>query len=157
MICDTLENASAYPFGPAFQKAVEWVKKITVDTPNGRYGIDGDEIYATVMEYETGEEAPSKYEVHRRYADLQVLIAGHETLFVRTAKGLAVHTPYNPEKDCEFLAAGSWNDGVNLQLFPGCFAFLLPQDAHMGKGVTCLGKNKVQKVVVKIALELLQS
>lgn len=155
MICDTLENASAYPFGPAFRKAVEWVKKITADTPNGRYGIDGDKMYATVMEYETEEGAPSKFEVHRRYADLQVLIAGHETIFVRMAKGLSVHTPYNPEKDCEFLTAGSRNDAANLQLFPGCFAFLLPQDAHMGKGVTCLGRSKLKKVVIKIALDLL--
>ena len=157
MIYDTLENASSYPLGPAFQKAVDFVKKLDASTPDGRYDIDGDKIYARVMSYETQAGAPEKYEVHRDYADLQVLIAGHETVFVRMAGGLKVHTPYNAEKDCEFLSPDDRAAEVNVQLFPGYFTLLLPQDAHMGKGVTCLGKCSLKKAVVKIALSELHS
>ena len=157
MIYDMLEHAASYPMGLAFQKAVDFVKKMDAGTPCGKYEIDGDKVYVRVMEYETAEGAPEKYEVHRNYADLQVMISGHETLFARMADGLAVHTPYNAEKDCEFLAPDGKAADVNLQLFPGYFALLLPQDAHMGKGVTCLGKCKLKKVVVKIAMDLLRS
>jgi len=152
MIYDTLDNASSYPLGTAFQKAVEFVKKLDAATPDGRYDIDGDKIYAKVMSYETQDGAPEKYEVHHKYADLQVLIAGHETVFVRMAGGLAVHTPYDAEKDCEFLSPDGQAADVNVQLFPGYFTLVLPQDAHMGKGTTCLGKCTLKKAVVKIAL-----
>lgn len=157
MIYDTLDHASCYPMGPAFMKAVDFVRGLNGDTPNGKYDIDGDKIYARVMEYETEDGVPEKYEVHRDYADLQVLISGHETVFVRMAAGLPVHTPYNAEKDCEFLAPDGKSAEVDLQLFPGYFTLLLPQDAHMGKGVTCLGKCTLKKVVVKIAVDLLRS
>ena len=157
MIYDTIENASCYPMGPAFQKAVEFIRTLNAETPNGRYEIDGDQIYANVMEYETDEETPSKYEVHRVYADLQVVIAGHETIFVRMAEGLAVQTPYNPEQDYSLLTAADRSAEISLPLFPGTFVLLLPQDAHMWKGATRLGKCKLKKAVVKIALSRLKA
>ena len=157
MIYDTLENAASYSMGPAFRKAVEYVKTLNASTPDGSYEIDGDKITARVMSYETQDGAPAKYEVHRKFADLQVLIAGHETVFVRMAKGLPVQTPYNAEKDCEFLSPDEHSAELNVQLFPGYFTLLLPQDAHMGKGATCLGKCSLKKVVVKIALSELES
>lgn len=155
MIYDTFEHAACYPYGPAFRKAVEFAKQVTADTALGRHEIDGDRIYANVMEYETGDTAPAKYEVHRRYADLQAVVAGHETLFVRPAAGLPVQTPYDAEKDCGFLSPGQ-SDEVNVQLFPGYFTLLFPQDAHMGKGASCRGPVKLKKVVVKIALDALR-
>ena len=157
MIYDQLENASVYHFGPAFEKAVRFVQGLKADTPNGKYEIDGDAVYARVMEYDTAEGAPEKYEVHRRYADLQAVITGHETIFARLAGELPVHTPYNAEKDCEVLAPDDKAYAVNLAMFPGYFALLFPQDAHMGKGTTCLGRSSLRKVVVKIALGRLRS
>lgn len=157
MIYDTIENASAYPFGPAFEKAVRFVRDLRPDAANGRYEIDGDKVYASVADYDTEISEPPMFEVHRRYADLQAVIAGSETIFVRMAAGLPVKAPYDPKKDCEFLLPDGKAAEVNVQLFPGYFTLLFPQDGHMGKGVTCLGKNPVKKVVVKIALELLHS
>ena len=155
MIYDKLENASVYPLGPAFEKAIRFVQGLTADIPNGKYEIDGDAVYARVMEYSTQDGAPEKYEVHRQYADLQAVITGHETIFARLAGGLPVHTPYNVEKDCEFLAPDDKAYAVNLAMFPGYFTLLFPQDAHMGKGTTCLGPAGLKKVVVKIALDQL--
>lgn len=156
MIYDNLSNASSYPLGPAFKKAVEFISSLTADTPTGRHEIDGDKLYANVMEYETQEAAPVKYEVHRKYADLQALITGSEVLFARSADGLAVETPYNSEKDCAFLAAAKVRGDVSLSLVPGNFALLLPQDAHMGKGAGIKGIGKLKKVVVKIAMDTLR-
>ena len=155
MIYDTFEHAACYPYGPAFQKAVAFAKQVNTDTALGRHEIDGDRMYANVMEYETSADRPVRYEVHRKYADLQAVIAGSETVYARIAEGLAVETPYDPGKDCGFLAADGKSAEVGLQLFPGYFALLFPQDAHMGKGETFLGRNKLKKVVVKIALDKL--
>jgi len=155
MIYDTLEKASFYPLGPAFEKAVRFVRSLNADSPLGRQELDGKNMYATVMEYDTEFSVPPKYEVHRRYVDLQAVIAGSETVFTRMPAGLPVKTPYDPEKDCEFLQPDGKSAEVNAPLFPGYFTLLFPHDAHMGKGVTCLGKGKVKKVVVKISLDLL--
>ena len=155
MIYDTLDNASAYPLGRAFEKAIEFVRGLNADTPVGRHEIDGVRMYANVMEYETASGSPEKYEVHRRYADLQAVIAGHETVFVRPAAGLPENTPYDAKGDYAFLNSDGTAADVNVQLFPGDFALLLPQDAHMGKGMSCHGPCKLKKVVVKIALDQL--
>ena len=155
MIYDSLKNASIYPLGPAFRKAVEFILSLNADTALGRHEIDGDNMYANVMEYETVDAAPVKYEVHRKYADLQALITGSEALFARSAEGLAEETPYSSEKDCAFLAAPANRGDVSLWLEPGNFALLFPQDAHMGKGAGPGGVGKLKKVVVKIALDAL--
>ncbi|OQA81830.1 MAG: Toxin-antitoxin biofilm protein TabA [Lentisphaerae bacterium ADurb.Bin242] len=156
MIYDSLSNTSSYPLGPAFRKAVEFLRSLNAGTPTGRHEIDGDKLYANVMEYETQEAAPVQYEVHRKYADLQALITGSETLFARSADGLAVESPYNAEKDCAFLAAPANRGDVKLLLEPGNFALLFPQDAHMGKGAGIRGAGKLKKAVVKIALDALK-
>ena len=153
MIYDKLENASVYSLGPAFEKAIAFVRSLNADAALGRHEIDGARMYANVMEYETSADRPVRYEVHRKYADLQAVITGSEAVYARIAEGLAVQTPYNPEKDCEFLAADGKAAETALQLFPGYFTLLFPQDAHMGKGETFLGKSKLKKVVVKIALD----
>ena len=155
MIYDTLDNVSAYPLGRAFEKAIEFIRGLRADTSLGRHEIDGEKMYANVMEYETGVRSPEKYEVHRRYADLQAVITGHETVFVRPAAGLPENTPYDAKGDYAFLNPDGHAAEVNVQLFPGDFVLLLPQDAHMGKGMSCLGPCKLKKVVVKIALDQL--
>ena len=40
MIYDTLDHASCYPLGTAFQKAVEFVKRLDAATPDGRHRGD---------------------------------------------------------------------------------------------------------------------
>ena len=156
MIYDTLENASVYNFGPAFARAAAFIQSLNADTPTGRHEIDGNRLYANVMEYDTENVTPEKYEVHRKYADLQAVIAGSETVFVRNAAGLPVHTPYNAEGDYAFLVSDGRAAEAGIQLFPGFFTLLFPQDAHTGKGASCLGPGKLKKVVVKIALDQLK-
>ena len=158
MIYNTLEKAfCGYPLGPGFEKAIRFVRSLDAGCKLGRQEIDGDKMYANVMEYDTEFSVPPQYEIHRRYVDLQAVITGSETVFMRMAPGLPVKTPYDPEVDCEFLLSDGKAAEVNVQLFPGYFTLLFPHEAHMGKGVTCLGKGKVKKVVVKIAAELLRS
>lgn len=155
MICDTLDNAKVYPLGPAFRKAIEFVRSLNLNTTLGRHEIDGDKMYANIMEYETADKVPDKYEAHRIYADLQAVIVGSEGIFVRPAAGLDVQTPYDAEKDYEFLSPDSKDMDVKFKLVPGNFVLLYPQDAHMGGGIAFTGSTKIKKVVVKIALDTL--
>ena len=154
MICDTLENSNFYRLGKAFEEAVEFVQSLNMSTPLGRHELSGG-MYASVMEYDTVDKVPEKYEVHRRYVDLLVLISGSEGLFVRPSAGLDGMVPYDEEKDCEFLAPDGKSLYTKLKLVPGYFALLFPQDAHMGGSIAFSGCGMIRKVVVKIPLDQL--
>lgn len=154
MICDTLENSAYYHLGEAFEEAVEFVRSVNKETALGRHELSNG-MYAAVMEYDTVDKVPDKYEVHRVYADLQVIISGSEGLFVRPAAGLETQIAYNEEKDCEFLSPDGKSLYTKLKLVPGYFALLFPQDAHIGGSIAFSGCGMIRKVVVKIPLDQL--
>ncbi len=58
--------------------------------------------------------------------------------------------PYDAERDVEFFKYERTAD-FQLGMFPGTFACLLPQDAHMPQLATGKVGVEVKKVVVKIA------
>ena len=155
MIFDDLDNAASYRLGPAFAKAVDFIRSLRADAPLGKCSIDGDRITANVMSYDTVDAAPERLEVHRQYVDVQAVIRGNEALYACSGKGLAVHTPYDAQKDCGFLTPDPDRMPAKLDMVPGNFAVFFPQDAHMGKGVGSAGAQNILKVVVKIAVELL--
>ena len=82
-------------------------------------------------------------------------LVGSERLALYPAHSLNVKTPYNAERDVEFF---TYEQSANIQLgmFPGTFACLLPQDAHMPQLATGNAGVEVKKVVVKIALDRLE-
>ncbi len=155
MIYDDICNASSYKLGPAFVKAVAFIKSLNADSPLGLTAIDDDRITANVMSYETADAAPDKLEVHRKYVDIQAVITGNEALYACSCAKLAIHTPYNEGKDCGFLLPSPDKVPARLEMVPGNFAVFFPQDAHMGKGMGRTGVQTIKKVVVKIAVELL--
>jgi hypothetical protein len=61
----------------------------------GRYDIDGDNLFAKVDEYETRDEPDTRYEAHRRYADIQYLIKGKEYIGVLSLDKMNEIVPYS--------------------------------------------------------------
>jgi len=161
MIHDRLENAATYSgLSECFGKAFVWLsaqgKGGLAALTEGRISIDGDDIYALVQAYETEAREKRSYETHRRYADIQLVLAGRETIVYRQfgagtvlAPGLApleALSDYNEAKD-----AASWRlaGGIDVVLEAGEFAVFFPQDAHAPK-VASPTPSPVRKVVVKV-------
>ena len=46
----------------------------------GRYEIDGNDIFINVMAFETADAQSKRYEQHRDYADIQILLSGNERI-----------------------------------------------------------------------------
>ncbi len=153
MIYDTLENVAKYaPLLPGLDKAAAFLaRKDLVQIPDGRVEIDGDRVFANVQTYATKAIDMRGFEAHRKYADLQVVIAGEGELC-----GVALPTseqtpvmPYDDAKDVLFCAPPlcEW-----FRLAPGYFAIFLPDDAH--EPGRQLGEvAEVRKCVVKIRLD----
>lgn len=156
MIIDHIENWSTYTLGDAWEKAFDFLLKLTPDADEKKYQIEGDDIVATVMSYTTKEEtAPeAKLEAHRKYADIQMALIHSERIAIYPTHTLKSKGPYDAIKDVEFYEYPG-KAALQCTMQPGSFALLLPQDAHMPALETGT-PGKVKKVVVKIALDRLR-
>lgn len=152
MIADKISRAKLYAASPAFKKAFEFISKLKASSPCGETEISGRDIYANVFEYDTENTTPTFLEVHRKYIDIQYVISGSETLLWLPADGLAVKTPYDSEKDFEFLFIPADKAPAKLETPAGNFAVFFPNDGHFGKVACVSGTGHVKKVVVKVAV-----
>ena len=148
MIYDTVENAGVYfSDGEPLRKALDFAQGFDPSHPDGRYEIDGDNLFANVMSYETFAAEDLKFEGHEKYIDVQLLLEGEEFLDVSLDKDLEVDTPYSEEGDAALFKAPQNFSTVLLR--PGCFVVLYPDDLHQPSRRVRESKP-VRKMVVKV-------
>ena len=154
MIVDVLANAERYhSLHPRLAAAFDYLAAFDPATPDGKYPIDGDAVYAQVQSYATKPAAEKKWESHRRYLDVQYLVSGRERMTVAPLGALAGATSYNDTKDV-INYTGPTGAASSLYVEGGQFAIFFPQDGHQ-PGVeadTSAGNEAVRKVVVKVLL-----
>lgn len=147
MIIDTIENAHwYYGLGHGFEKALKFLGTEDLSTiALGRHEIQGDEIFALAMEYDTKPTAEGFWEAHRKYIDVQFIVTGAEKMGYANLHELKVSQEYDEEKD--FLKLDG--DGDFFTVPSGYFAIFGPDDAHMPSLAVCCPAH-VRKVVVKV-------
>lgn len=150
MIVDKIENAQFYyGLGERYKKAFEYLKNTDMASlENGKYEIEGDDIYVSVQDYNTKSETEGKFEAHKIYADIQFLIKGEEKLGWGNIENFKANTFYDEKNDIVFLdSLNDKNCFVHAQ--ENYFIIFTPDDAHM----PCIAEDKpayVKKAVVKI-------
>lgn len=148
MVIDTLSEAGHYSsLGPGIAAGLTWLAAFSPETPDGRYDINGDDVYALVQSYDTVPPGEKKYESHRVYADIQYVAIGTEVIHYAPLNRLSAVTVYDSPKD--FLLYGDPTVSTPLQLTPGTFAIFYPQDGHKPgcvNGAPC----RMKKVVIKV-------
>jgi biofilm protein TabA len=152
MVLDILANAARYEsLNSRFAQAFAWLRTMDGTQELGRHDIDGDHCFALVQTYESKPIEKAKFEVHRKYIDIQFIHSGRETILWAPLDTMKEETmAYSDEKD-----AALWKltaDTTPLHVSAGHFAILWPQDAH----APCIEWDKpeqVFKVVVKVAVE----
>ena len=117
--------------------------------PLGRYDLTPAGTYANIQEYDT--RSVGKYEAHRAYADVQVVLSGEEYIFIAPLDALQDRlTDFDEEKDIEFFASTSSERAVLADRTH--WVILFPSDAHN----PCMSRGEspvhVRKVVVKVKL-----
>jgi len=149
MITDKIENAKLYlGLNKRIQKALEYI--ITTDLINikeGKYDIDGDNIYVLVNEYNTKERSECFLEAHRKYIDVQYVAKGSELFGYAPLESQKPYAIYDKEKDFELF-----NEESSFVKFDkGMFAIFFPGDLHM-PGIKTVSSSKVKKIVIKIKI-----
>lgn len=149
MIYDSLKHLEAYRgIHPGVMRGLELLRDTDFSTiEDGRYEIDGDDLFILLQSYETKLENDTP-EAHRKYIDIQYLISGAEKMGVGPLEEMTAQVEARPEGDIWFYR-GPLSE---ILLTGDRFAALWPGDAHApciavdGRPVPC------RKCVVKVAV-----
>ncbi len=150
MIVAKLERAMEQTAAtPAFEKAYRFL----LDSRGraleaGRIEIDGDRVFALVQNYETRAGGETLFEAHRKYADIQFIVAGEEAIGWAPIELMAVTADYDPAKDV-VLGTVPPGEVTLLNLRAGEVGVFYPSDAHAPK-LASGSPSRVVKIVVKV-------
>lgn len=149
MIYDSLNNFGMYLcLHPHFADARAFLKEHEADLQTlapGSYDINNSGAFALISAYESKPVCEGFLEYHRKFIDIQIIIAGREKIGI-AHKDKCRDQEYLKEKDmgklngtADFIAMDTTN-----------FAIFFPQDAHMPQ-ISCSDKREsVKKIVFKI-------
>jgi YhcH/YjgK/YiaL family protein len=147
MIIDNIRNLNLYSFSnPGIIRAFDFIMKSDFENlPDGRYDIDGDNVYALVNSYETKQRKDCFPEAHKKYIDVQFVAKGKELLGYMPFNGQKVYKVYDSEKDYMLFD----EEPSFISFSENMFAVLFPDDLHM-PGINSGECGNVKKVVVKV-------
>jgi len=117
----------------------------------GRHEYKGDTIYISSDLYTTEKAETRKYEFHKRYADLQVVLEGEELIYLSSSGQSQPQEVASNSNDCWFVAG--IQDQSALLLSAGSFLIILPETLHKPCCQT-QQPGKVRKLVFKIDREI---
>ncbi len=136
---------------PGLLKAVAFLEGLQGKAlEDGRVAIDEDRVYALVQSYQSRDNPEIVFEGHRRYIDIQCVLAGQEVLGWAPMEAATVTREYSSERDM-WLGTVPKEFMTPVLLTAGHVAVLFPTDAH-APGRAAGAPSPVKKIVVKVAI-----
>ncbi|MGT2808236.1 YhcH/YjgK/YiaL family protein [Streptococcus iniae] len=150
MIIDSLSNLSHYRFlHPNLDRAIDYLMQTDLqELSYGRHAIKGDQVFLNYGENQLIENPENKYEYHRHYADIHIVMEGAETISYGYQPQETL-VDYQLQEDYGFDACQS---SLEVTLKPGYFLIFFPEERHRPGGLADSGFEMV-KVVVKALMD----
>lgn len=148
MIIDRIEHLHVYtPAMPQLKEVIAILESGTLDTlPLGSYTTEDPTLRYIIMSYETVLEDPELYEIHRRDADVQILLSGCERMDTADREGFVTTVAYDEAKDALF---GEGRKNASYHADRDHFAIFFPGEPHAPNLID--GEERtVKKVVFKV-------
>lgn len=164
MIVDHISNWRRYGFGPAWEEVMRWLEAYA---PNG--SVSNNSAQATMPEDGVHPVAGAfinvatltsrissecRYEYHKRFCDVQMVLEGREWLFNAATTGLTPDGAFDTQSDVGFFSPAP-AEVSRVTLTPGTFALLFPWDAHLPAIAVDGVQAPLRKCVGKIPLDAL--
>ena len=131
---------------PLLPGAIKALRELAASNPeDAKYVIDGDNVFASVMSYTTAPATEKKFELHRKYIDIQYIVSGNEIIGGASEKVLSATD--GEGTDIEFFSIPERYDEIRLSA--GDLAIILPPEPH-APGLADGQPTKVKKIVVKV-------
>ncbi len=148
MITDKIENIRLYKNIP--EKVADFIINLTSETPCVRYELD-EKTYVNIETYSTKSVFSAKYEYHKKFIDIQLLLSGEEKIYYKPVNDITKPQPFNEEKDIGFfdeLIDYKTADFVKLDC--SNFMLIFPHEAHAPQIESENTPIRVKKAVVKL-------
>ena len=144
MILDSFSHVEEYalPHLPEALACFEQVK----DLAPGRYEYDGG--FILIQEGTPSPITAGDFEAHRKFLDVQVLLAGAETIAWADLAELRCSEEYDAGKDRGMYAG----EGTILSVKPGMCYVCFPHDGHKACGHVS-EPTPFRKAVIKLKIE----
>ncbi|MEY2879588.1 MAG: hypothetical protein RLZZ15_1968 [Verrucomicrobiota bacterium] len=113
----------------------------------GRTELGGG-VFVIEQAYATRLRADGFFESHRKYIDVQAVVAGEELMEVADVERMTVRRPYNPERDLIIYEDNT--EASLVRVYAGQAAVFYPSDAHMPTLRVRADAVAVRKCVVKV-------
>lgn len=150
MILDKVVSFGKYKEIIPFHKEIsDFLKKNDLrNMANGKYEIMGKDVYLSIQEYKTQKETDKKWESHKKYLDIQIMIDGVECIGYSGISHLTVAEPYHEEQDILFYH-NSHQVHTMIVLTDDDFCVFYGEDGHK-PGYYPDQPGKVRKAVIKV-------
>lgn len=112
----------------------------------GTYTVN-PEFYFMLQEYTTKDISDCRYEIHRKYIDIQMILTGEEQIDLVGAMEFVETEAYDEKKDVAFGTA--YVEPMQTILRDGSFVVIYPGQGHK-PSIAVNGAKTVRKLVAKI-------
>ena len=148
MILDKFENsATLYNLISGFKKAFQFLSRNDLKClPPGKYEIDGESVFAIIVNDSGRKKEDGLLEIHRKYIDIQYVLSGTDDMGWKPRQQCANPTgDFDPEMDAQLFKdqPETW-----FSVNPDYFAIFFPEDAHMAM----FSDENIHKVILKVAV-----
>jgi YhcH/YjgK/YiaL family protein len=157
MIVDRLNNWKAYFRNSVWETIFTQLQVLNENTPAMEKKIKNDDIILKVFSYETiGPNDPeAELESHKKYIDIHTTITKGERIEWYPAAVLKIIKPYDAAEDAVYYERRE-PACASLNMYPGIFVMLWPDDAHMPR-LQVAGKSElIKKAVMKVNIDLVR-
>lgn len=149
MILDVLEFSHRWhSIHPEFASAFASLREAWATPPApGKYVLEPDRLWIIVERGQGRSRADAPLEFHRRFIDIQCVLAGNEEMgWAPLTDESAREVAFDRDRDIGFLTspARTW-----FHVHPGQFTIFFPQDAH----APLAGAGPVLKAIAKVAVD----
>jgi len=149
MILDTLKNFRAYYcLNRGFEKAFGFLSRADLeDLPADKYEIEGEKIFAIIVNDFGEKKEEGLLEVHRKYVDIQFVLSGtDEMAWKPKSLCLSPIADYDEKNDAQNFhdKPDTW-----ISVHPNSYVIFFPEDAHMAM----VSSGIIHKVIVKVAVD----
>ncbi|HVO76321.1 MAG TPA: YhcH/YjgK/YiaL family protein [Ignavibacteriaceae bacterium] len=150
MFVDIIENINKYasliPYLDGVNKFLLNNNLSSIDP--GNYSIKDESAYLIIQKYITNPETEKKWESHRKYIDIQLVLTGFEYIGYCPSEIMKLKEDYNELKDVSFYNEIE-EKASRLYIPADTFAVFFPGEAHK-PGCHLSEPSSVKKAVFKI-------
>ncbi len=153
MIADALKNMNKYQAViPHSKEILDYLNATDLSSlQTEQYPIVGESAFILIQEYLTKSESEKKWESHKKYIDLQIVLSGQEFMDYSPSSFLLPRDPYSDEKDVIFYEKGG-QEHTRIFAPKNHFCLFFPDEAHK-PGLHITHEVLIKKAVIKISVK----